>query len=67
MPAFIIRFLVLGKIPGTDFVLSFWAMVLTLALMLSIILGIIKIRSTLRFAQLINPFIGSSKVDFLSA
>lgn len=67
MPAFIIKFIVLGEIPGTNIVLSFWVMIFALTLVLALFLGIIKIRSTLRLARHINPFIGFSKVDLISA
>lgn len=67
MPAFIVRFIVLGKIPGTSLVLSFWTMVFALILILAIFLGIIKINSTLRVVRQVNPFFSSSKVDLISA
>jgi hypothetical protein len=67
MPAFIIRFIVLGKIPGTNLVLSFWVMMLVLTLTLALFLGLLKLRGAFRLAQFVNPFYNSSKVDFISA
>ncbi|MEK7471862.1 MAG: hypothetical protein AAB624_01310 [Patescibacteria group bacterium] len=70
MPAFVIRFIVLGEIPGTNLVITFWAMIFVLTFLLALFLAINKLNLALRFARAINPFFGSAKglarVDLIS-
>lgn len=70
MPAFYIRFIVLGKIPGTNIVLSFWFMVFALMFLIALYLAISKLYIIFRLARFINPFFGAhnrfSKFDLIS-
>lgn len=71
MPAFIIRFIVLGEIPGTKLSISFWAMAFIYAALFVTYLILKKQSSVFRVARLINPFFGKNSrlapVDLVSA
>lgn len=70
MPAFVIRFIVLGEIPGTNLVITFWTMIFAFTFILSLFLAINKLNLAVRFARAINPFFGSprglGRVDLIS-
>jgi len=71
MEASLIRFIVLGKIPGTNLVLTFWVIIGVLTFLIAALLLFMKSQAAFGIVSLVNPLYNrrglSVSVNLISA